>query len=46
MKPSGMDADGIQTWGTESEHRDLGELPRLFSPNGRVLLANVQIEMT
>ena len=46
MKPSGMDADGIQTWGTESEHRDLGELPRLFSPNGRVLLANVQIEMS
>jgi hypothetical protein len=23
-----------------------GELPRLFSPNGRVLLANVQIEMS
>ena len=23
-----------------------GELPRLFSPNGRVLLANMQIEMS
>ena len=45
-----MGVSSIYQWhsnsGTESERRDLGELPRLFSPNGRVLLANVQIEMS